>query len=56
MKLIKGERSELEQSVLKVLMDPGATHTQMDEAMRKLAPRGELRLVSGKDKKDSRPR
>jgi hypothetical protein len=56
MKLIKGERSELEELVLKVLMDPGATHTQMDEAMRKLVPRGKLRPVSGKDKKGSRSR
>jgi hypothetical protein len=33
MKLIKGERSEFEKLVLKVLMDPRATHTQMDEAV-----------------------
>jgi hypothetical protein len=56
MKVIKGERSELEQSALKVLMDPRATHAKMDEAMRKLAPRGKLKSVSGKDKKDTRSR
>jgi hypothetical protein len=56
MKLIKGERSELEKLVLKVLMDPRATHTQMDEAMRKLAPRGKLRPVSDTNKKGARSR
>lgn len=47
MKLIKGNRRLLELEVLKTLMSP-ATSEEIDIAIAKLKPQGQLRLVSSK--------
>jgi hypothetical protein len=47
MKVIKGNRRLLEHAVLKTLMSP-ATSEEIDKAIAKLKPQGQLKLVTSK--------
>jgi hypothetical protein len=51
MKSIKCDRSQLEKSVLKVLIDPKATEDQIKDAIHSLDPQGKLKLVTGNKEK-----
>ena len=55
MKIIQGNRSVLEQRVLKTLISPISTSKDLDEAVERLKPAGTLRLISSEPQPTSIP-
>lgn len=54
LRLIQGDREKLEREVIKMLLDPKASLKEIDEAIRRLNPLGQLELIASKQKKKER--